>query len=267
MANTITNGCDDLKATTDSLPWDGRCIIPRKIVSTACLHLPLCLMRSNAADPACHRIQTSRLWSCRTWISQIYMIRKLKSTLLIVMLALSSYAGAQNAAVKTNLLADCLLNPNIGVEVGLAPKWTLEATGQFNAWTLSHERRWKHWAVQPEVRYWLCDRFSAHFFGVHLHGGEYNMGGIDGHVKFLGTDTRKLKDSRYQGWFVGAGVAYGYAWILGRHWNLEAEIGLGYSYTRYDRFRCTGCGKRVETDKPHHYVGPTKVAINLVYLF
>ena len=59
------------------------------------------------------------------------------------------------------------------------------------------------------------------------------------------TDARKLKDSRYQGWFVGAGVAYGYAWILGRHWNLEAEIGIGYSYTRYDRFRCTGCGREV----------------------
>ena len=45
------------------------------------------------------------------------------------------------------------------------------------------------------------------------------------------------------------------------------EEGFGYSYTRYDRFRCTGCGRKVETDKPHHYVGPTKAAINLVYVF
>ncbi|WP_156148710.1 DUF3575 domain-containing protein, partial [Bacteroides intestinalis] len=34
-----------------------------------------------------------------------------------------------------------------------------------------------------------------------------------------------------------------------------------------DRFQCLGCGKRIETDKPHHYVGPTKAAINLVYVF
>ena len=33
----------------------------------------------------------------------------------------------------------------------------------------------------------------------------------------LGTDFGKLKDYRFQGWFVGAGVAYGYAWVLGRH--------------------------------------------------
>ena len=73
-----------------------------------------------------------------------------------------------------------------------------------------------------------------------MHGGQYNIGGFDGQINFFGSDARKLKDSRYQGWFVGAGIAYGYAWILGRHWNLEAEIGFGYSYTRYDRFQCAG---------------------------
>ncbi len=176
-------------------------------------------------------------------------------------------ASAQKLAVKTNLLADAFLNANAGVEIGWAPKWTLDVTGQFNGWTLSHDRRWKHWGLQPEARYWFCDRFGGHFIGIHAHGGQYNIGGVDGKLHFLGTDARKLKDSRYQGWFVGGGVAYGYAWILGRHWNFEAEIGVGYSYTRFDRFRCAGCGKKVESDKDHHYFGPTKAAVNLVYLF
>lgn len=174
---------------------------------------------------------------------------------------------AQKVAVKTNLLADGLFNPNLGIEVGLAKRWTMDVSGQFNAWTLSHDRRWKHWLLQPEARYWFCDRFSGHFIGAHAHGGQYNIGGFDGKVSFLGTDARKLKDSRYQGWFAGAGVAYGYTWIWGQHWNFEAEIGFGYSYTRYDRFRCTNCGRRLESNKPHHYVGPTKAALNLVYVF
>ena len=188
---------------------------------------------------------------------------------LLAFLAAGMVQGvrAQDIAVKSNVLSDAFLNPNIGLEVGLAPKWTLDITGQFNAWTLSHDRRWKHWAVQPEARYWFCDRFAGHFVGVHTHGGQYNIGGFDGKINFLGTDARKLKDTRYQGWFAGAGVAYGYAWILGRHWNLEAEIGIGYSYTSYDRFNCAGCGKKIEADKPHHYVGPTKAAVNLVYVF
>lgn len=187
--------------------------------------------------------------------------------LTILIASMSQSAWGQDVAIKTNLLSDAFLNPNLGVEIGLAPKWTMDVTGQLNAWTLSHDRRWKHWAVQPEARYWFCDRFAGHFLGVHLHGGQYNIGGLDLNANFLGTDFRKLKDSRYQGWFVGAGVAYGYSWILDRHWNLEAELGVGYSYTRYDKYRCAGCGKKIEEDKPHHYVGPTKAAINLVYLF
>lgn len=174
---------------------------------------------------------------------------------------------SQQVALKSNLVSDALLNINAGVEVGVAPRWTVDCEGEFNAWKLSHERRWKHWAVQPELRYWLCDRFAGHFVGVHLHGGQYNIGGFDGRLHLLGTDARKLSDTRYQGWFVGAGVAYGFAWVLGRHWNLEAEVGFGYSYTRYDRYNCAGCGRKVESDKPHHYVGPTRAAVNLVYLF
>lgn len=174
---------------------------------------------------------------------------------------------AQDVAVKTNLAADALANVNLGAEIGLAPKWTLDLTGEFNGWTFSHNRRWKHWLAMPEARYWLCDRFSGHFFGVEAHGGQYNIGGFDGRWNLFGTDARKLKDTRYQGWFVGGGVTYGYAWILGRHWNLEAEIGVGYSYTRYDRFKCVGCGKKIESGKSHNYVGPTKTAVNLVYVF
>lgn len=196
----------------------------------------------------------------------------MKRNILILIIAAVAMATAQrtqaqDVAVKTNLVADGLLSPNLAVEVGVAPKWTLELTGEFNGWTLSHERRWKHWLAMPEARYWLCDRFSGHFFGVEAHGGQYNIGGFDGKWNLLGTDARKLKDTRYQGWFVGGGVTYGYAWILGRHWNLEGEIGIGYSYTRYDRYRCAGCGKKIENSKSHNYVGPTKAALNIVYLF
>ncbi len=187
--------------------------------------------------------------------------------LTIVVSCVTQELYAQKVAMKTNLLSDAFFSPNLGVEVGLASRWTLDVSGQFNGWTLSHDRRWKHWVVQPEVRYWLCDRFGGHFFGAHLHGGQYNIGGFDGKINMLGTDFRKLKETRYQGWFVGAGISYGYAFILGRHWNMETEIGFGYSYTRHDRYRCAGCGKKVETNKSHHYVGPTKAAINLVYLF
>jgi len=44
-------------------------------------------------------------------------------------------------------------------------------------------------------------------------------------------------------------------------------LGLGYVFSKYDQYECEKCGEKVESDKSHHYVGPTKAAINLVYVF
>lgn len=194
---------------------------------------------------------------------------KKMTCLLLLLLAMFSVEDvmAQKVAVKTNVVYDATANINAGLEFGLAKRWTLDVSGNLNVWDMSNGRKWKHWLAQPELRYWLCDRFAGHFFALHLHGGQYNVGGLKNGIKFLGTDFSKLGDYRFQGWYAGAGIAYGYTWILGKHWNLEAELGFGYSYTNYDTFECAGCGKKVEEGKDHHYVGPTKAAINLVYLF
>ena len=187
---------------------------------------------------------------------------------LILGLLTSLGASAQNdVAIKTNVLYDLTATVNAGIEVGLAPRWTIDLSGNFNAWNLSENQRWKHYLVQPEARYWFCDRFMGHFLGIHAHGGQYNVGGLKNNISFLGTDLSKLTDNRYQGWFAGGGIAYGYAFVLGRHWNLELELGVGYAYSKYDSFECAGCGRKVETGLTHHYVGPTKAAISLVYIF
>lgn len=173
---------------------------------------------------------------------------------------------AQRVGVKTNLLYDALLSPTVGVEVGVAPKWSVDLSGTINAWSVNNHR-WKQWMVQPEGRYWFCQRFSGHFLGAHVLGGQFNFGNLDNNIKFLGTDFSKLSDERYQGWMAGAGIAYGYSWILSRHWNFEAEIGIGWVYSRYDVFRCANCGKKIREDESHNYFGPTKAALNIIYVF
>lgn len=189
---------------------------------------------------------------------RIYSLIFLLSTFVIV--------RGQDVALKTNLLYDATLTANAGIEVSLAPRWSVDLSGNFNGWTVNGHK-WKHWLVQPEVRYWFCDHFAGHFVGMHLLGGQYNLGNIKNSINIFGTDFSKLTDQRHQGWYVGAGVAYGYSFILNRHLNLELEAGFGYIYTRYDVFKCEGCGKKIEEDKPHHYIGPTKAAVNLVYAF
>ncbi len=193
------------------------------------------------------------------------MKKKMMITLLAC-LGVAYTAMAQKVAVKTNLLYDATTTINLGAEIGIAPKWTLDVSGNYNPWTFSNNKKWKHWLIQPEARYWFCNKMMGHFVGFHALGGQFNVGNIDADFKFLGTDFSKLKDHRYEGWMLGAGIAYGYAWSLSQHWNLEAEIGLGYIYTKFDKFKCEKCGEK-ESDGDHHYVGPTKAAINLVYVF
>lgn len=185
---------------------------------------------------------------------------------MMVMLFFLTGIKAQEVVLKTNLVSDAILSPNLGVEIGMAPRWTLDLNGNINAWNINGHS-WKHWMVQPEARYWFCNRWAGHFVGAHIHGGQYNVGALKNNISFLGSDFSNLSDKRYQGWFAGVGVAYGYAWILNKRWTLEAEIGLGYAYTRFDVYPCATCGKKIEKDKPHHYVGPTKAAVNLVYVF
>lgn len=184
----------------------------------------------------------------------------------IIALCCVSNLNAQTFDVKTNLLYDATTTINLGAEVKLAPKWTFDLSGNLNAWRFSDGKQWRHWMVQPEARYWLCNAFAGHFFGAHLLGGQYNFGHIN-LPSFLGNRLSKLKDYRYQGWYGGLGIAYGYTWILSRHWSLEAEIGFGWVYTRFDKFECKDCGQKIDSDHPHNYVGPTKAAINLVYVF
>jgi hypothetical protein len=185
---------------------------------------------------------------------------------LAIFLCVSFNSDAQKFALKTNLLYDATATVNVGAEFGLAPRWTFDLSGNVNAWTLN-DHKLKHLLIQPEARYWFCDRFQGHFLGAHALGGIYNIGYIKNDFQFLGKDYSPLTDNRFQGWFAGAGVAYGYALPLSKHWNLEFELGVGYIYTVYDKYECFGCGKLVDQDVPVHYVGPTKAAINLVYVF
>lgn len=187
--------------------------------------------------------------------------------MLGVAFLLSFGAQAQKVGIKTNLLTDAALSPNLGVEFGLAKHWTLEADYQINAWKIK-EHSWKHYLISPEIRWWYCEKFQGSFWGLHLLGGQYNVGNIHNSINLLGSNFGNLSDRRYEGWGLGAGIGYGYAWALAKHWNLEFEIGVGYAYLKYDAYpACVECGKKLENNAHHNYFGLTKLNLNLEYLF
>lgn len=159
-------------------------------------------------------------------------------------------------AIKTNALYWATTTANLGFEVGLSKKLTLDVSGNYNPWEFSNNKQIKHWLVQPELRYWLCERFYGHFFGLHAHYAEANVSNLN----IFG-----LGDYRYQGNIYGAGISYGYQWILNKRWSMEATVGVGYARLNFDKYNCGTCGSKI--GKEHkNYFGPTKIALSIIYV-
>ena len=189
------------------------------------------------------------------------IFKNVRFLLVLSLLALPSVASAQYVALKTNLLYDATTTPNLALEIGLGKKTTLDLYAGYNPFVFSDGKKLKHWLAQPEFRYWLCERFNGSFFGVHLHGGEFSVAGLD--LPFGAWP--ELKNYRYEGHFYGAGISYGYQWVLGKRWNLEATVGVGWARFDYDKYQCVECGEHVKSGIKD-YFGPTKLGVSLIYV-
>lgn len=178
-----------------------------------------------------------------------------------VILATTGIASAQNFGIKTNFMHWATTTPNIGAEIAFNRKYTMEIGYGLNRFTFENNKKAHHWIVQPELRYWLCESFNGHFFGFHGIVGEFNIGGIDVPLGRL----KKFKNNRYEGFTYGAGLSYGYQWVLSKRWNFECNIGGGYVYIDYDKYPCVICGTKLNSGD-YHYFGVTKAAVSLIYL-
>lgn len=173
------------------------------------------------------------------------------------------YEKFPKVAIKTNLLYGLgTLTPNLAVEFGIGRRMTLELSAAYHPWNLKtqsiNNKKFVHGIYRPEFRYWLCDRFDGHFFGVHAFYANYNINGYKVPILFE-------KEYRYEGWAVGAGIAYGYHWAWSKHWGMEFNVGVGFAYLDYGKYDCIRCTRGGEP-RQQFYFGPTRLGITLAYI-
>lgn len=183
-------------------------------------------------------------------------------------------------AVKTNLLFDALLAPNIEVEVpfGKKHRWSVMAELWCPWWRFDHnpagdvnpyyrdDQRPTRIAYQllmggAELRYWFPGRCAAAvpvltgpFVGVYAAGGKYDLG-CDGKGD--------------QGQFVSIGISAGYSWPLARHWNLELSAAIGYIGGPKVHYENEFDDARLiyrSDDDWKSWFAPTKLKVSLVYI-
>lgn len=176
-------------------------------------------------------------------------------------LSVSAQTSDARWVIKTNVLYDATGTLNAGVEYAVAEQWSVDVSGMYNPFRFGGGKRWQVAFVQPEARYWFKEALRGHFVGVHVQSGTFDAANINLPFGL----APELETTPHQGWFVGAGLSYGYQWRFADHWLLEGTLGLGYNRFDYERY-CPVCGGKLG-EGVKNYWGLTKAGISIGYCF
>jgi hypothetical protein len=161
-------------------------------------------------------------------------------------------------ALKTNLLYDAILIPNIGVEWGFANHWSAAANWMYT-W-LSNDAKHRYWRIYGgdlELRYWLGSDEARPLKGHHF--GAYG-GMLTYDIEFGGKGYQAHK------WSYHFGLSYGYSMPIARRLNLDFNIGIGYLGGEYYEYEPYYDGYHWLATKQRRWFGPTKAEVSLVWL-
>lgn len=176
-------------------------------------------------------------------------------------------------AVKTNLLYDLVLTPNIGVEVSLGEKYSVAANWMY-AWWHEDAEKWYHrtYGGDVELRRYFGTKGSKGSNSGKKSSSRKNNSALQGfHVGVYGQmlqydfewgDKGYLADT----WSWAGGIAAGWSKGIGKHLNLDFTLGVGYLTGEYEEYKPIDDCYVWQATKVRHWIGPTKAEVSLVWL-
>ena len=143
-------------------------------------------------------------------------------------------------ALRTNLLYDATLTPNLGMDVRVDSLWTVGLLAGLNAWDIdkAKNKKWRHMLFSLRARKYRDSLFHKGYFEGDFIYSHFNVG----NTKIPFGIYSAVKDRRLQGDLVALGGKYGYSWILSRTWRIEAEAGVAVGYAWFKEYDCDHCG-------------------------
>lgn len=167
-------------------------------------------------------------------------------------------ADSYQFALRTNLLYDAMLLPNLGIEWRVNTDWGIKVDAGGSNWGGNTGKIQKMWYVNPEVRYYMGDA-RRFYVGVGGNYGKYNI-----YKGMLGNIISK--DTGYQGSMWNTGATVGYQLPLSKALSLDFNLGLGYNHFEYDSFNLID-GVRVykDRDQTKNRFGLTQAGVSLVW--
>ena len=170
-------------------------------------------------------------------------------------------------ALRTNMLYDALLMPNIGCEMYLGKSWSVAANWLYGWWKTDRRHwYWRAYGGDITVRKWLGKAaeekpLTGHHIGIYAQiftydfemGGRGYMGGKPG-----GTIWNKMNHAM--------GAEYGYSLPIARKLNIDFSLGMGYWGGIYHEYKPRNHYYVWQATRERHWIGPTKLEVSLVWL-
>ena len=165
-------------------------------------------------------------------------------------------------ALRTNLLYDATLSPNLGVDVRVDSAWTVGLLVGINAWDIdkAKNKKWRHALFSLRARKYRDSLFHKGYYEADVIYSHYNVG----NTKIPFGLYSAVKDHRLQGDLIALGGKYGYSWILSRTWRIEAEAGVAVGYAWFKEYDCPHCGTFIGNGD-RIFLLP-QLGINVVYI-
>lgn len=171
-------------------------------------------------------------------------------------------------SVKSNLLYDAVLLPNLSVEIPFGRKrnWSVAIDGNWSWWNTGADD-YNYHRIQMagiELRRWFANRtgnpLNGWYAGIYGYGGDYD-------IRLFADDNSDI--GQQSPWSYSGGLTLGYALPVGRRFNLEFGLGAGFLGGTYKKYTVSDCEDGVFPLLSTHrrsYFGLTKASVSLVWL-
>ena len=169
-------------------------------------------------------------------------------------------AGAQESvagkgSISTNVVGYAnLLTLNAEGSVPVSRRWTVNAGLKYNPFAFGKEKfRNKQQAYYAGMRYWPWHSYSGWWMSGKIQYQEFNAGGLG-------------RAETSEGDRVGLGLGAGFAYMVGKHFNVEFGASLWGGMEWFTTYSCPVCGD-LELSGRKIFILPCDVIIAISYIF
>ena len=169
-------------------------------------------------------------------------------------------------ALKTNLLYDVALVPNIGAEYYIGNNISITG-GWHYAWWNNKTKYWRTYGGELGARYWFGSKamekpLQGHHAGLYGQAVTYDFLAFGNKGYMSGNPGKSLFNSAN---YV-IGLEYGYSLPIAKRLNMDFVVGVGYHGGKYNEYKLQDSHYVWQALHKRSFFGPTKAEISLVWL-